>query len=191
MQHRYFDVSNLNAPYDNVPLMGLGQYGGGVFGRGMGASGNLGSLGAALGGVSSVDAGGDGRAWQTAMNTFLKSQDRVQLTVDGKLGKGTCGAAQWILNTGKDLPEDTASALHAVLVKCDVNEVNKPWNEPAKVGSGGGVTTAPPPPPSTKKPDEKSPYTYTKSGSGGATWWIVGGLVVAAGAIGVAMYMRK
>lgn len=191
MQHRYFDVSNLNAPYDNVPLMGLGQYGGGVFGRGMGASGNLGSLGAALGGVSSVDAGGDGRAWQAAMNTFLSSKGRSPIVVDGKLGKASCGASQWITNNSDGVSTSVADATLAVWEKCYSAEVNQPWSEPAKVGSGGGVTTAPPPPPSTKKPDEKSPYTYTQSGSGGATWWIVGGLVVAAGAIGASLYFKK
>lgn len=187
MQHRYFDVSNLNAPYDNVPLMGLGQYGGGVFGRGMGSAGALGSLGALSASGNSVDAGSQGREWQSAMNAYLTAKGYNAISVDGMLGRSSCGAAEMICSDPAAASDSTISSFCAE-IQGSCSEINhlKPWTRPSKVGA---ITTSTP---STSTPDGgTTPYVSYSRASGGATWWIVGGLVVAAGSIGIALYMRK
>lgn len=187
MQHMYFDTSNLNAPYDNVPLRGLGQYGGGVFGRGSGASGNLGSLGALTASGKSVDAGAEGKALQQTMGAFLKAlgQGYVGLDADGKLGPASCGAAKWIWENHPDAGGVTEAARRALSLCAEISHIG--WTAPQKAS---GVTSTPPKT-DTPKTDTPGPkYTYSSAG-GGSTWWIVGGLVVAAGAIGAALYFKK
>lgn len=187
MQHLYLDVSNLNAPYDNVPLMGIGQYGGGVFGRGMGAAGALGALGALNASGKAVDAGSQGREWQSAMNIFLTAKGYGALAVDGLLGRASCGAAEMICSDASAAEDETISAFCGeILGTCSEISHLKPWTRPSKIGAS---TTSRP---STSPPDGgATPYVSYSRSSGGSTWWIVSGLVVAAGAIGVALYMRK
>lgn len=186
MQHLYFDTSNLNAPYDNVPLRGIGQYGGGVFGRGAGSAGNLGSLGALTASGKAVEAGQEGAHLQQEMTRFLTSKGYVGLSADGKLGVTSCGAALWIF---KNHPDSTgAAAAEKTLTLCqEIGNSESQWVAPQK---SSGTTTPKTDTPKTDTLKTDTPYTYSSSG-GGSTWWIVGGLVVAAGAIGAALYFRE
>jgi hypothetical protein len=78
------DVSNLNAPYGNTAVQGLGRYR-----RGAGALGYYGPDHPWLT-VSEPT-----KVLQTELNTRLSASGYQLLAVDGKMGPKTCGAAKF------------------------------------------------------------------------------------------------
>jgi len=167
MQHMYYDVSNLNAPYDAVPLQGLG---GGIL-----TTGSLGSLGATPAADTPQDFNypwmaysADTKKLQSDVNVELKNRGYCTLTTDGKLGPATCGAVKQMIQ------------------EAGASDVSPP--ETCK------SFTAPRKPPCTVAPTPTNPSdtppVVTTSSSSDSTWLIVGGLVAAA-AVGGALYFKK
>jgi len=120
MQHRYFDVSNLNAPYDQIAL-----------GAGSIAAGGLGSLGATTSFPWKAYST-DTKNVQSLVNKVLKLEGRCPIDEDGKLGPATCGAIQYAAGAttgGFEKPPTCESSTLPGLPPC---------------GGGGGVAPAPP-----------------------------------------------
>lgn len=134
-QHRYMDVSNLNAPYDNMSLQGLG------------------SLGAEDGGGFNMEQEHN-IPWMEASPTTLSVQKSINKQLiadgfnpvleDGVLGPRTCGALQHYGKTGdvwgacdahtaEFIAPTKASGGSPVLPKQD------PVMMPSSGGSGGGM----------------------------------------------------
>lgn len=159
-QHQYRDISNLNAPYDNMSLQGFGSLSGGPFG----ATASLSDL--------PVD-GAEDYPWmeeaeptfaiQREMNKSLTADGFGQLKVDGILGPRTCGALKHY------------GALDMVFGACDdyVSEFIMPKaadKMPANL------------------PQE--PQDDFDGGGGGNNAWLWG-VLLAGGAVGLVLYMRK
>lgn len=167
-QHLYYDVSDLNARWDQVPLQGVGD--------------------GSLGGVSVLGVGQDPavaadypwkeysdatKALQVFTNAALKDHGYCPISEDGELGPRTCGAR-------KTLQE---CCIPGMAWPGTCQEFTAPRREPC--GPVGPVGPPPTPVPTT----DIAPVT--RAGAGGGTMWIVGGGLVAAAAIGAAIYMKK
>lgn len=165
MNHMYYDISNLNAQWDDVPLQGLG---GGIL-----STGPIGSLGASSATYPWKEYSADTKALQQVTNEALKAHGYCPIGVDGKLGAATCGAVQKMLDlTGQSeqSPPSTCQSFTA------------PKKGPC------GVST---PAPAAPAPPATTAMTMTPRGKSGGTMWIVLGGVVAVGAIGAAVYFSK
>ena len=171
MQHLYFDTSKLNAQYDQFPpLRGLGA--------GVLSTGRLGSLGVSVSlGDDAVDfpwreESGKTTELQQVTNEVLREGGYCEVGVDGRLGPATCGAVRLAINElgigGDWSPPSTCQSFTA------------PRRPPC--GGGGGAAAPRPTTPLT-------PVTPARAAGGGTNWLLIGG-VVAAGAIGAAIYMK-
>lgn len=189
MNHRYFDVSHLNAPYktraleglsgdrayrstadlnaqyDGVPLQGLG---GGIL-----STGPTGSLGAVTVNYPWKVYSADTLALQKATNEALKAHGYCPIDADGKLGAGTCGAVKAMLDL-------TGQTDQSPPVTC------QSFTAPTKGPCGGAVAPPVTPTQSTKV----TPLTKASGFDSGTVWIIVGG-VVAVGAIGASLYFTR
>lgn len=165
--HFYYDVSDLNARWDQVPLQGLG---GGIL-----RAGPTGSLGAdeferdeveSRTGMPWKEYSAETLAAQKQLNVALKAEGFCAIDQDGKLGPGTCGAAQAVL------PQ---------LISTDC----RAFTAPTKCGSG-----APSAPPASPPPASPTAPTLPATMSGD-NMWLIGGGVAALAAVGLAFFMKK
>jgi hypothetical protein len=179
MPHAYFDVSDLNAPYDQVPLQGLA---GAALGAGsLGYSGSMGSLSGALGATTGYPWGevsADTRSVQYEVNKFLSQLGYNAIGTDGKLGPATCGAVKAVI--GANVAGASSGFLVGVYPTC------QSYTAPTKKGSGGGGGGGG----GLPKPDIDTANMYGDKGMSD-TMWIVLGTVAAAGAVGAALYFKK
>ena len=153
-QHQYRDISNLNAPYDNMSLQGLGSLSGGPFGA------------IALDDLPEED---EDYPWreeseptlvlQKELNAKLTADGFGPLVEDGKLGPRTCGALKQY------------GALEMVGGACDGHAAEFIAPQPAM----SMPTTMP------AEPAQKT------AGNSGWLW----GVLLAGGAIGLVLYMKK
>ncbi len=188
MNHRYFDVAHLNAPYKTRALQGLSgdrayrsqadlnaQYDPLPM-RGLGAgvlsAGPTGSLGAVTANYPWKQYSADTVALQKAMNEALKANGYCQIEPDGKLGAATCGAIKKMLEISGQTDQSPPSTCQS-------------FTAPTKGPCGGGT---PAPPPGT--PTKVTPLVKA-SGFDSGTLWIVAGGVVAVAAIGGAFYFTR
>lgn len=188
MNHLYYDVSLLNAPYRAPVLSGLGgdrayrshadlnaQYdplpmrglGGGIL-----STGPVGSLGAVTANYPWKQYSADTVALQKAMNEALKANGYCQINPDGSLGPATCGAIKKMLEISGQTDQSPPATYQS-------------FTAPTKGPCGGGAT----PPPSPATPPKLTPLTMSSGGSG--TVWIIAGGVVAVGAIGAALFFTR
>lgn len=166
MNHLYYDTSNLNAPYDDVPLQGLG---GGIL-----SAGPIGSLGADTSSYPWKSYSADTKALQDLTNQALKAHGYCPVNADGKLGPATCGAVKVMLEiTGQtdQSPPSTCQGFTA------------PSKQPC-------LTASPAPPPASASPAVTTSSMISLGGKSD-TLWLVAGAVVAVGAIGAALYFTK
>ena len=189
MNHRYFDVAHLNAPYktraleglsgdrayrstadlnaqyDSVPLQGLG---GGIL-----SAGPTGSLGAVTASYPWRSYSADTVALQKAMNEALKAHGYCPVDPDGKLGPATCGAVKAMLDLTGQTDQSPPSTCQS-------------FTAPTKGPCGGGSS----PPVSPAQPAKTTPLVKASGFDSGTVWIIVGG-VVAVGAIGASLYFTR
>lgn len=161
-QHHYGDLSNLNAPYDNMSLQGVGGTLGGPnsLGWSMEEEHNIPWLG--------EDSHPTVLASQQGINKTLTADGFGPVLEDGRLGPRTCGALHQYGRTGE------------VWGACDDHSAE--FISPKKVG----------PPPAIARPatdPNAAAPTLARSGGGVPSW--VWGLLVGGGAIGVAIYLKK
>lgn len=155
-QHMYYDVSNLNAPYDEV-VVAAGS---------LSSVPGLGSLGATSPFQWKEYSEATKQA-QQMYNEWAKSAGYCPITVDGVLGPATCGAIREFSKTvGGGAPPACQS-----------------FTNPSKQPCGGGYAAPP-------KPDTE-PQEVRTYGGGGGNAWLIGGALIAAGAIGFAVWKRK
>jgi hypothetical protein len=162
--HMYFDTSNLNAPYDGLPGLGAGSLGGS----------SLGSLGApgALGEYPWKEKANETTTLQGLINQVLEQWDYCPIAVDGKLGGATCGAASLVRDSlGVSVPVPNACLAHQ-------SEWVTPRHPPC-------AAATPTPTPTTTQP-------VVRAQVGGNGWgWLVGGALVAAAAVGFAIWKKQ
>jgi LPXTG-motif cell wall-anchored protein len=165
-QHLYMDTALLNADYKAVPLQGLG---GGVLG-----STHMGSLSGPLGAEGDYpwrEKSAATKALQQIINNNLGPMGYLPLDADGVLGAATCGAAKFVVDKVSD-------------TMVFVPDTCQSFTPPTKKGTGGGALP---------KPTDPGLTTARMYGGGGMsdTMWIVLGGLAAAGAVGIAVYMKK
>jgi hypothetical protein len=177
-RHRYGDVSNLNAPYDNLSLQGI---------RGVGSLSGT-SLGAmtldeldASNAEDDKAAGATTYPWmqessatsaiQTELNKQLAADGMHQLLVDGRLGGRTCGA---LVKYG---------ALDMVFGACDGHEAEfiAPITEAQWQRQQGGGTV------SDGAAADEGMVNPEPKGMPGWAW----GVLLGVGAIAAITYMKK
>jgi hypothetical protein len=167
MNHFYYDVSDLNARWDQVPLQGLG---GGILSAGpIGTLGGRGTGAADSSFLPWKEYSAETLAAQRALNKGLKADGYCPIDEDGKLGAATCGAArqQWGGGGIENCQAYTAP------VKCP----------------GGAPPPSNSPPPSPVAPSPVSPPL--PASMSGDNMWLLGGAVAAAAAVGLAFFMKK
>lgn len=171
-QHFYFDTSDLNARWDQIPLQGLGA---GILTRGQQGSLSGGYLGALGQDYPWREESEDTEDLQELVNRSLKANGYNTIGVDGRLGPATCGAIRAMCDL---------AVQRGGVCTVEVPSTCESFTAPTKRGSG----TAPPPepPPTTTK----EPPRVRGAGMSDTTWLLIGG-GVAAVAIGAAFYMRK
>jgi hypothetical protein len=193
--HRYFDVANLNAIYDNdwappgypnPPLRGLGA---GVLagGSALGIPPRVeayrsGSLGAEDPAYPWKVKSGSTQRLQGDLNEHLARKKMNILVTDGILAGRTCGAIKWALDQGEELWANPSTCADHV----------SEWIAPTKAGSG-----APYVPPTVKCPEGqvadasgKCAPIFVPADVSGNKWLWIGG-AVAAMAIGGALFMKS
>lgn len=184
MNHQYREISDLNAPYDQVPLQGLA---GAALGAGsLGYSGSMGSLSGALGATGSgpmvwldkSNPNGRVMALQAEVNAVLMSKGYNSVGQDGVLGPATCGGISFI---GKNYGSSVTALMAEALPVC------RSSTAPTKTGSGGGGGGGLP----AKTTPIDTANMYGDGGGMSDTMWIVLGTVAAAGAVGAALYFKK
>lgn len=171
--HRYYDVSDLNARWDQIPLQGLGA---GILtrgGQGSLSGGYLGALGQDYPWRAESE---DTEDLQELVNESLKANGYYPIEVDGKLGPATCGAIRAMC----DLAVQRGGRCTV-----EVPSTCQSFTAPTKKGA----TPATPPPPPSKEPTDEIPRAR-KAGMSDTTWLLIGGGVAVA-AVGAAFYMRK
>jgi len=107
---------------------------------------------------------------QSVTNDALNRYGYNTISNDGKLGPGTCGAVRKtlaLMNIQRSAPSTCRS-----------------FTEPTKKSAGGGGTAP-------KLPGDLVTPPTIGAGMSGDTMWLVGGGLVAAVAVGAALYMRK
>lgn len=166
MNHHYGDVSNLNAPYDNIAVQGLGSvtYDGKT----------LPSTGLPL---PWRKASSETLDLQYDLNERLASMDKCPLLLDGILGPRTCGAMVWL--------NQEFSAGRYPNVPPMVSTCNNPPESPMMpTNCPQGEVPAPPP------PEEEEEELEVETKAGGIPFW-VWGLGLGVLAVGAAMAMKK
>jgi hypothetical protein len=178
MQHKYYDVAELNARYKRTEFLTPG-------GGSLGGS----SLGCYVPAPGVGDAESESFPWkafsantkgvQNRLNPWLKSKGLCTIGSDGKLGPATCGAwkAAYSENaniTGGAPPAYTCQSF-AAPTRCGGGVV------PGSGGGGGPVS-----PPTTRPP-----LTYGSSSSSSDALWIGLGVAAAVAAVGYAVYTKK
>lgn len=172
-QHRYYDVSDLNAPYDQIPMQGLGA--------GSISSGTLGSLGAEATEYPWKEYSKATASLQAEINAWLKDHGYCPIGTDGKLGPTTCGAAAFYRDqSGFGGAKNISGGVPGT---CQ-SSAFVPKTPPC----AGASSPAPATPPAT--PVVATPATARITGGGDWMWIAIGGLV-AAGAVGAAIYYKK
>ena len=170
-QHQYRDVSNLNAPYDDMSLQGVG---------GLGILGGGDSLGFNMEDEHNIPWLGEEShptvlAAQQEINKELKADNYGPVLADGILGPRTCGALEMY---GKgDL----------VYNACD-DHVSKGFIEPQKAEWRPPMKT--PEQIQAEQAAAQQSSTLARSGGSGMPSW-VWGILVGGAAIGVAIYIKK
>lgn len=170
MNHFYYDVSDLNARWDQVPLQGLG---GGVLSAG--PSGSLG--GRALGATS-----------QHPWREYSDATKQLQQTVNELLVKKTGDGPYCPIDADGKLGPATCGALWTVYPEM-MPQTCKEQTAPKKPPCGGGSKPAPPPAP---PPTETNPNSSVLPASMSSdNMWLIGGAVAAMAAVGLAVVMKK
>lgn len=161
-QHQYRDISNLNAPYDNMSLQGLGSLSGGPFGS---------TEAATLQDLPVEDhpdypwreVSSKTMVVQKELNAKLLADGFGPLLEDGKLGPRTCGALKFYGLS--DWVDGACEGRQEALIAPSA---------PAEM-----------PPQLPTQPTEE---VKTGGGSGAAIWI---GILLAGGAVGLAIYAQK
>lgn len=195
--HRYYDVANLNALYDNdwappgypnPPLRGLGA---GVLagGSALGIPPKVeayrsGSLGAEDPAYPWKVKSGSTQRLQGDLNEILARKKMNILLADGVLAGRTCGAIKFALDNGEELWANPSTCADHV----------SEWISPTKASSGAPYV-APPVPgrcPEGQEPDAsgKCVPSFVAADVSGNKWLMIGG-AVAAMAIGGALYLKS
>lgn len=168
-QHQYRDVSNLNAPYDDMSLQGLGDIGslgGGGLGFNMEDEHNIPWMG--------EESHPAVIAAQQTINKDLQADGYGPVLVDGILGPRTCGALNLYAKGG------------LVYNNCEGQDEMSPvkasseWHPPMKTSEQAAAENA----------AAQQNATLARAGGGGMPSW-VWGILAAGGAIGVAIYIKK
>jgi hypothetical protein len=167
LNHKYYDVSDLNARWDQIPLQGLGSsHGPKQLAAGVLSSGVMGSL-SAMGATQQEqemfpwgEYSEHTRNIQVALNVYMDELGYRDIAVDGVLGPETCAAMKAVS------PGDVVGTCksYGTLQKKDVAYAPPPTTD---------VTPA-----------------VVEAGMGDTAWIIIGGLV-AAGAVGAAVWYKK
>jgi hypothetical protein len=131
---------------------------------------------------------------QQYMNRVLEANGYRKIDVDGKLGKGTCGAIAWYKKTGRALATGTTrdrieENLAYVGALYDAACAAKtPWSMPSKTGTTSSSTYTPS---ASKTPAATEPYAYKAPGMSDKTKAAVAIGVGAVLAVGVAYVGKK
>lgn len=159
--HHYGDLSNLNAPYDAVPLQGIGQ-------------------------ATDDSAFVDDLPWrefskdtlqlQQDANFFLFNHKACEIEEDGKLGPATCGALRFVAEKGNIQVVPQTCFNHA-------DEAAQP-----RPKSPCPASASPGPSPSPSDPEDPD---LVKTGGNIPGWAIGLGLGVVAIAVAMAMRKKK
>jgi hypothetical protein len=198
MKHRYGDMSNLNARWDAVQVSGLGGPSGrqywdtsdlnarwdqvpeAALGAGSIAGGSLGSLGAGDTSYPWKEYSAATSQLQQEINAWLQAAGYCPIGQDGKLGPTTCGAAVFY--------RDESGYGGAKNISGGVPSTCQTFSfTPMKPPCPGLTSSAPKPEPAVAP---ATPATASISSGGDWIWLAVGGLV-AAGAVGAALYYKK
>lgn len=162
--HFYYDVSDLNARWDQVPLQGVGA--------GILSAGPTGSLGATAtpAAMPWKEYSAETARVQGLLNPKLKNEGYCPVDVDGKLGPSTCGALNEVW---PEMVPSTCASFTA-----------------PKKGPCTAAAPAPSPSPTPSPSPSPSPSPLPSSVSGD-NMWLIGGAVAAAAAVGFAFFMKK
>jgi hypothetical protein len=196
--HRYHDVSDLNAPWDALPMRGLGA--------GVLATGSLGSLGALTPNYPWMQYSADTKTLQELTNEALKAQGYCPIKVDGKLGPATCGALKAVTIVGVPVGYPSTCKTFTPPTPGCTGTSTTPAPQPGAGPSafppgggaqppGGGAQNESPPPlvPGDLEPAQASQSTQpstTLAESDDKTLWIIGGGIVVA-AIAAVLLLKK